>query len=412
MTFDWNLRDAPPRPPQPFQLFDETLRDGLQSPSVTDPPLESKLQLLELMVENGIHSADLGMPGAHRRIFHEVVAMCRHIQRHKLRLDPGCAARTVVADIAPVVEAVQQSGQPLVVYTFIGSSPIRQFAEGWDREFLLRTSLQAIDFAVKEGLEVAFVTEDTVRTPPHLLEQLYRAAVEHGARRLVVCDTVGHATPSGASSLVRWTRQLLKQLGVADRVQVEWHGHNDRGLAVVNALAALEGGAQRLHGCALGIGERVGNTSLDLLLLNLKLVGWVDHDLSGLVRYAQFVSQAVKFPIPSNYPLSGADAFRTATGVHAAAIIKAQRRGDAWLADRVYSGVPATEFGKSQEIEIGHMSGMSNVRYWLEQRGIPPEEDLCHAVLDRAKHCAWTLTDSEILEVVRAHGQNRAPGPR
>jgi 2-isopropylmalate synthase len=175
-------------------------------------------------------------------------------------------------------------------------------------------------------------------------------------------------------------------------------------MALTNAFAAIEAGAHRVHGCGLGVGERVGNTSMDLMLLNAKLMGWIDGDLTNLVPYVQKVSQACKFPIPVNYPLSGADAFRTATGVHAAAIIKAKKRGNEWLADRVYSGVPAGEFGKQQVIEIGHMSGMSNVRYWCEEHGIAASDELCKAILDRAKSCAWTLTDAEILAVVEAQG--------
>jgi 2-isopropylmalate synthase len=231
---------------------------------------------------------------------------------------------------------------------------------------------------------------------------MFRNAVEHGASRLVLCDTVGHATPEGARALVRWTRGLLRSAG-AGGVEIDWHGHNDRGLGVSNSIAALEAGAQRAHACGLGIGERVGNTSMDLLVLNLSLMGWFHHDLSRLVHYVRKVSRACRIPIPVNYPLSGADAFRTATGVHAAAIIKAQKRGNDWLADRVYSGVPAGQFGKKQQIEIGHMSGMSNVKYWLELRGIPAREALCREILRRAKASSWTLTDEEILDAVDAH---------
>lgn len=403
VIFDWNVKEPRPRPSHAFELFDETLRDGLQSPSVFDPPLEDKLEILELMDSVGIRSADIGLPGAGQRAFDDVVAMCRYIQKRKLRIDPGAAARTVLNDIRPVVDAVQASGQKLVLYTFIGSSPIRQWAEQWDLDFLLKTSSEAIDFAVKEGLEVAYVTEDTVRSSPQNLDRLFRNAVDHGARRLVLCDTVGHATPDGTRALLRWTRGLVEGMGVPD-VKLEWHGHNDRGIAVVNAVAAIEAGAERIHGCGLGIGERVGNTSMDQLLLNLKLLGWIDDDVGKLVPYVKKISEACRFPIPRNYPLAGDDAFRTATGVHAAAIIKAKKRGDPWLADRVYSGVPASEFGKEQQIEIGFMSGLSNVRYWLEQRGYPSDDGLCKAILGRAKNCAWTLRDDEILEVMAAYG--------
>jgi 2-isopropylmalate synthase len=405
IIFDWNEGQPSSRPPQPFDFDDETLRDGVQSPSVTDPPLESKLELLELMESIGVRSADIGLPGAGRRAFEDVVAQARHIQSKKLHIEPNCAARTLISDIQPIAEAVQKSGQKIVLYTFIGSSPIRQYAESWDLDFILRSSIQAIDFGVQQGLAVAYVTEDTTRASPENLDRLFRGAVEHGASRLVLCDTVGHATPAGTRALVEWTKKLIASTGAP--VKIDWHGHNDRGMAVSNAIAALEAGAHRVHACGLGIGERVGNTSMDLLLLNLKLMGWIDQDLSQLVAYVRKVSEACEFPIPRNYPLSGEDAFRTATGVHAAAIIKAKALGNAWLADRVYSGVPAGEFGREQEIEIGHMSGMSNVKYWLESRGIRQTEELCKEILSRAKDSNRTLSEAEILSVVE---RNRSRG--
>ncbi|MBS1150597.1 MAG: 2-isopropylmalate synthase/homocitrate synthase family protein [Myxococcaceae bacterium] len=407
IIFDWNEIDARRRPRQPFDLNDETLRDGVQSPSVVDPPVADKLELLSLMDSIGIRSVNIGLPGAGKRAFDDVVAQAKYIQKHKLKLAPNCAARTIEADIAPVAEAAQRSGQKIVLYTFIGSSPIRQWAENWTLDFIQQTSARAIDFAIKEGLEVAYVTEDTTRSSPQSLDLLFRSAIDHGVKRLVLCDTVGHATPVGTRALVEWTRGLVAASG-AD-VLLDWHGHNDRGLAVVNAIAALDAGVNRLHACGLGVGERVGNTSMDLLLLNLKLLGWIDHDLTDLVRYVGKVSQATKVAIPVNYPLTGADAFRTATGVHAAAIIKAKDKGDDWLADRVYSGVPAGDFGLKQVIEIGHMSGMSNVRFWLAQRRITATDELCQTILRAAKATGWTLSEKEILKMIKvpAAGKRR-----
>jgi len=407
IVFDWNELQTAPKPPQPFDLNDETLRDGVQSPSVVDPSIDDKLELIELMASLGIGSVNIGLPGAGKRAFDDVVALAKHIAKKKLQLSPNCAARTVAADIKPVVEAAQKSGQKIIVYTFIGSSPIRQWAEGWSLDFIEKTSAEAIAFAVKEGLDVAYVTEDTTRSQPKNLDVLFRSAIDNGAKRLVLCDTVGHATPAGTRALVEWVKGLISASG-AD-VKLDWHGHNDRGLAVPNALAALEAGVHRLHACGLGVGERVGNTSMDLLLLNLKLLGWYGHDLSKLVDYVRKVSAATKVAIPVNYPLSGGDAFRTATGVHAAAIIKAQSKGDSWLADRVYSGVPAGEFGLEQVIEVGHMSGMSNVKYWLNHRGLKVTDDVVQKVLQKAKSTAWTLSEKEILKVVKPAGSKKKP---
>jgi 2-isopropylmalate synthase len=287
------------------------------------------------------------------------------------------------------------------VYAFIGSSPIRQYVEQWDVSLIAKRSAEAIDVAVKAGLPVAFVTEDTTRSRPDALTTLFRMAVDHGAARVCLSDTVGHATPDGVRNLVQFTRSVIAGTG-AD-VGIDWHGHNDRGFALENAIWALEFGADRVHATALGIGERVGNAPMELLLMNLRLLGQLppERDLTKLVDYCETVARAVHWQIPLNYPLVGRDAFRTATGVHAAAIIKAMQKGDAWLADRVYSGVPAGMFGRHQEIDIGFMSGASNVNYWLRQRKIEPSEDLVAAILEAAKATSHILRDDEVMAVVK-----------
>jgi 2-isopropylmalate synthase len=383
-------------------LDDETLRDGLQSPSVVDPPLDRKIEILHLMNSLGIETADVGLPGAGPRQREAVERLCREIADHGLRIRANCAARTMVVDIQPIADAVQKTGVPIEACVFIGSSPIRQYAEEWDLDRVLHHTQEALAFAIGEGLDVMYVTEDTIRAAPDHLQVLFRAAVDAGAKRLCLCDTVGAAVPRGVANLVRWTRALLDQWGVADRVGIDWHGHRDRGLDVANTIAALEAGATRVHGTALGVGERVGNTPMEQLLVNLKLLGWRHDDLSRLPDYVAAVSQAVGVPIPVNMPIVGRDAFRTATGVHAAAVIKAEHKGAAWLADRVYSGVPASWVGRAQEIEVGHMSGASNVIHYLRTRGLPATPEAVQAVLAVAKQSERLLTDEEILAAARS----------
>jgi 2-isopropylmalate synthase len=403
LVYDWATAGGTQvPPPQLAMLDDETLRDGLQSPSVTDPPTDIKVKILHLMNSLGIETADVGLPGAGPRQQDAVERLCREIADSRLRIKANCAARTMIVDIQPIADVVQKTGVPIEACVFIGSSPIRQYAEEWNLEHILRHTQEAVEFAVREGLEVMYVTEDTIRANPDDLRVLLTAGVEAGARRLCLCDTVGAAVPHGVRSLVSWVRQLLTDLGVADEVGVDWHGHRDRGLDVANTLAAVEAGATRVHGTALGVGERVGNTPMEQLLVNLKLLGWRDDDLTCLPEYVDTVSKAVGVPIPVNTPIVGRDAFRTATGVHAAAVIKAQRKGEAWLADRVYSGVPASWVGREQEIEVGHMSGGSNVLYFLRARGLPHSQEVVEAVLDRAKKSERLLTEEEILEAVRS----------
>ena len=403
--YDWNEKERHgPLLREPPRFVDETIRDGLQSPSVIDPTIDQKMELVRMMDGLGIDAVNLGLPGAGPRACEDVERLARMIVEEGLHIRPNCAARTVEADIRPIVEISQRAGISIEVMAFIGSSPIRGYAEDWDAERLSTLTRDAIAFTVRNSLPASFVTEDTTRSHPRMLDRLFRTAIDAGATRLVLCDTCGHATPDGLRALLGFTRSVLRGLDVEDRVELDWHGHNDRGLALVLSLFALEHGVDRVHGCGLGIGERVGNTSIDLLLLNLYLLGQLDperHELTGLVEYVRKVSEYTGVPIPASYPLSGRDAFRTATGVHAAAVIKAEAKGDFDLADRVYSSVPARAFGRHQEIEIGHYSGKSNVIYWLRRRGIEPTDETVDRVFEAAKRGNRTLEESEVLALVK-----------
>ena len=397
LIYDWNLQDGPELPPgRRYMLDDESLRDGLQSPSVHDPPIEDKLEILHLMEELGIDSVNLGLPGAGPRAQADVERLAREIITHKLKIRPNCAARTHENDIRPIAEISQRVGLAIEAATFLGSSPIRRYAEDWTPDFLLRTTETAVTYARSLGLPVMYVTEDTIRCDPATVKKLYSTAIHCGARAIVLCDTVGHATPRGARNLVRFViEEVVKPSG--EKIRVDWHGHRDRDLAVANSLAAYEAGADQVHGCALALGERVGNTPIDLMLVNLKLAGVIDRDLSRLRDYCEKVAKAARVPIPHNYPVVGRDAFRTATGVHAAAVIKAYHKNDIKLANSVYSGVPSHLFGLDQVIEIGPMSGKSNVIYWLEKRGIAPREALVERIFQAAKQSTRVLTEDEVL---------------
>ncbi|WP_394839058.1 LeuA family protein [Pendulispora rubella] len=400
LIFDWNeLETKDRRAPAGLSIFDETLRDGMQNPSVTSPSIEEKLKILHAMNDIGVDEADIGLPASSPRAFDDCLRICQEVAHCRLPIKVACAGRTVVGDITPMIELSQRAGIPVEVYAFIGSSPIRQYAEDWDVALIAKRSVEAIDAAVAAGLPVAYVTEDTTRSRPETLTTLFRAAIDHGASRICLADTVGHSTPDGVRNLLRFTRALLSEMG-ATHVGIDWHGHNDRGLALENAIRAIECGADRIHATALGVGERAGNVPMELLLMNMKLLGLLDRDVAQLVDYVETVASAIGWIIPPSYPLVGRDAFRTATGVHAAAIIKAMSRGDSWLADRIYSGVPAGSFGLAQEICIGFMSGASNVVHWLRQRGIPASEFLVGEILKAAKSQDHIMTDDEVLRVV------------
>jgi 2-isopropylmalate synthase len=405
LIYDWN-RALPLEllPARRVLLNDETLRDGLQSPSVRDPCIEEKIEILHRMEDLGINSLDLGLPGAGPRAIEQVEALAREIVANRMNIRANCAARTHENDIRPIAEIVGRTGLKIEAATFIGSSPIRRYAEGWTEDFLLQTTEKAVKFAVSLGLESMYVTEDTSRCDPHMVKRLYATAINCGARALVVCDTAGHATPMGAYALVKFViEEVVRPSG--ERIRVDWHGHCDRGFAIANSLAAVAAGADCVHACALGTGERVGNTQMDQMLVNLKLLGvppWDRQDLTKLRDYCTAVSRATGIDIPPNYPVVGEDAFRTATGVHASAVIKALKKNDVELANAVYSGVPSHLFGMEQVIDIGPMSGKSNVLFWLERHGIAASDDVVERIYKRAKNSDHTLSEAEIRACLTA----------
>jgi len=395
--YDWNTATSDMPPLRAVQVDDETLRDGLQSPSVREPGLDEKIGILEQMIALGIRRGDLGLPMSSQR--DDIRGLLRHIADERLPFSPGLAVRTVESDIQHVADLQQEIGIRVKAEAFVGCSRIRQMVEGWDLGFVVDRASKAVKFAKSHDVDIMFVTEDTTRAHPDDLREIYTAAVDAGADEVCIADTVGHSTPWGAAAVVKALRSILEDAGRPE-VLINWHGHSDRGLAVINTLAAGMAGADVLHATALGIGERSGNAPMDQLLVNLKLLGLWEHELTSLPDYVQRVSDAVQIPIPINYPVFGRDAFRTATGVHAAAIAKAEQKGDAELADLVYSGVCASQFGLSQQVEVGRMSGKSNVLFWLASHKLPASDGGVDAILDAARSSRTVLTDQEILAIV------------
>ena len=407
LVHDWNGPFSKTLRPGAPQLLDETLRDGLQSASVRDPSIGAKIELLHFMAELGIESASIGIPCAHPRQFDDALRLAREIAEQRLPIKACCAARTRRADIERVIELSQQAGIPIEVGAFVGSSPIRQYVEGWDLDALERLTADAVSFATGHGLPVLYVTEDTTRSTPAVLSRLYRTAIRNGAARVCIADTVGYATPQGTTRLVKFVAHLIEEMGVA--VEVDWHGHRDRGFDLANCFAAWAAGAQRCHGTALGIGERSGNAAMELLLVNLQLAGWIDRDLTKLCQYVEMAATSMGVDIPPHCPVVGADAFRTATGVHASAIVKAANKGDA-IGEHVYSSVPASMVGKENVIDIGPMSGESNVRHYLARHGLPIDHQVVGQCIDLAKESDKVLSEQQILEIVNSDPSNRESG--
>lgn len=408
LIHDWNIMGERPAYPTEILITDETLRDGLQSPSITHPSIQDKVYLLYLMQDLGIDAADLGLCCAGERFKNDVVVLSREIANQNMPIQPQSAARTAIDDVAPIVDATQEAGIQIEAAIFLGSSPIRQYVEGWELNTLLELTHKSITFAVENDLPVMFVTEDTTRAHPDDLRQIYTEAMRSGAGRICLSDTVGHATPEGVRNLVQFIKGVRDE--VNPDVGIDWHGHRDRGLDIINTLAAIEAGADRVHGCALGIGERSGNTPMEILLINLNLLGISDRDLRKLPEYCQVVADACGAPVPFNYPVIGADSFRTSTGVHAAAVAKALQMEDQWLADRIYCGVPASLVGREQKIEIGPMSGEHNVRYWLTKRGIEVHSIYIEKILAASKRSSTLLSEEEILRMVKVMRERMKAG--
>ena len=407
LIHDWNLvdyeysRDANNHP-HGVWFDDETLRDGLQSPSALNPSIEQKIELLSYMERLGIQKVDLGLPGAGPFHRSHIDAMVSHIIENDYQIRPGAAVRTLMGDIEPLVEMQEKHGVPIQASAFLGTSPIRQFTEGWTMEKLVSTMEKAVSYAVENDVPVMFVTEDTTRSKPEDVKLIYQRAMDLGVRRLCVCDTCGHVTPNGVKQLLSYIdEEVIKDGGYQRRdIEVNWHGHQDRGLGVANNIAAVEAGADVLHGTALGVGERAGNAPLDQTLVNLSLMGIIENDLTLLNEYVHKANEYIKVPLPRNYPVFGEDAFETGTGVHASAVIKAMRKGDHWLADRVYSGVPAADFGLQQVIRVGHMSGRSNILWWLEQNGIEATDELVAHLFEVAKSQPRNMENFEIEQAI------------
>lgn len=407
LIHDWNVIDYeisrnPDNHPHGIWFDDETLRDGLQSPSARNPSIEQKIELLSYMERLGIQKVDLGLPGAGPFHLNHIDTMLSHITENNYQIRPGCAVRTVVSDIEPLIDLQAKHEMQIQASAFLGTSPIRQYAEGWTLERLLSTLEEAVGFAIDNDIPVMFVTEDTTRSKPEDIKAIYTRAIELGADRICVCDTCGHVTPNGVRKLLSFIQdEVIPDAGVQRReIEINWHGHQDRGLGVANNLAAVEAGADVIHGTALGVGERAGNAPLDQTLVNLKLMGVIENDLTLLNEYVRKAHDYIEVALPRNYPVFGEDAFETGTGVHASAVIKAMKKGDHWLADRVYSGVPAQDFGLQQKIRIGHMSGRSNIVWWLEQRGYEASDELVAHMFEIAKNQPRLMADEEVTAVV------------
>lgn len=402
LIFDWN-NDTQSAEKKRIELNDETLRDGLQATYVRHPSLKEKIALLGLMERVGIESANIGFPISGQEQKKDITGLIEYAQAKKFKIRLGCGARILIKDVEAIVDVVEKTGMIVEVGLFVGSSRIRYLVEKWDLRQMGKQVEQSISFAVKKGLPVMFVTEDTTRARPRTLSYLYQVAINSGATRICICDTVGHATPWSTEKLIHFIRSKI--IGANKKIKIDWHGHNDKGLAIANCLAAAKAGVDRIQASALGVGERAGNACLVQVVVNLQNSGFLNKNLKYLEKYSRKAAKVLRVKIPPNYPFIGKDIFKTATGVHAAAIKKAWVLNKPSLAGMVYSAVDPVLLGKKPEILIGPMSGKANVEWTLEELNIKVNPDLIEALLDRAKTKRKILSKAEIIKVSKRFGQ-------
>lgn len=400
LYFEWSTTELAD-PAVNYALMDETLRDGIQAPYVEVPSIEEKLRLVDHMTSVGITAITAGFPGAGRRAYRDCLAIAQYVltQRYPTRL--VYSGRTHPDDVGATCEIAQQAQCEIDAYSFIGISPVRQRVEDWSVEMIERRVIAAARQCDQAGVNFVLVLEDATRCTPCILSRIYDTAVDVGVERIVLCDTVGAATPASTRALVRWSFDHFRRC--AHSMALDWHGHNDRGLALINSLVALDAGCDRIHGTALGIGERAGNTAIDQLILNRYLQHGDDFDLQSLRQYCEYASAVLGISIPVNYPALGSHVFTTSAGVHAAAILKAQQTGDNDLLDGVYSSVPARIFGRRQEVLVDGSSGASNVKFWLTEHGYEPKPHLVSHVLEAAKSANRPLTAQQIGNLIDSH---------
>jgi 2-isopropylmalate synthase len=400
--FNWNnLRIEAPLQKLPYSgtIFDETLRDGLQAPYVHAITPEQKLSIVDHMVRCGVRSADLGFPGSGPAAQRECAKIAKYIVANGYPLQQAYAGRTHPADIHAICEIAQEAGVGVDAYIFIGVSPIRQYVEDWNIALIQSNIRKSVAECEREGVEFVLVLEDTVRCTPEVLERVYDVAIDTGVRRVTLCDTVGAALPSGTASLIHWSNYYFSYHG--HPVTFEWHGHNDRGLALINSLTALALGCDRVHGTILGVGERAGNAALDQLMINTHLDRHGRYDLTALRDYCEHAASALGVSIPQNYPAMGRDVFKTSAGVHASAIMKAHEKGNTSVKDAIYSSVPASLLGRGQEVLIDASSGANNVKYWLTINGYRKDNaDAIKKVLIMAKAGHGPLSDDQIRRII------------
>ena len=382
-----------------IEINDETLRDGLQATYVKHPSIKEKIEFLLASDKLGIDSINIGFPVTSDKSKKEIIRITNFAKEEGLKIKIECGGRILKEDVEAIIDVSQKTGVQIIAGLFIASSKIRYIVENWDLKEMGKLIEQNISLAVKNNLDVMFVSEDTSRAYPKTVSYLYNAAIDAGAKRLCICDTVGESNPYSAYNLVSFVKNNIIKKN--KKIKIDWHGHNDRGLATANSLAAIAAGADCIQVAALGVGERAGNTVMEEILINLHKEGLIKANLEHLENYSKIASKILKMKIRPNAPVIGSDIFKTATGVHASAIKKALQLKNKFLAENVYTSISPSSLGRKHEILIGPVSGKSNVEWYLKKKRIKPTAALTDLILNKARIERRILTEKDIDLIIK-----------
>lgn len=396
--YDWDKEGSEKLKSSSFRLLDTTLRDGLQTPGIIQPSLEDKLRVIDYDAQLGIEAIDVCLPAdPSTRYFQEGVKCANYINTKYPQTEIFVLARTIQSDVNATMQFAQDAGCKVSVILFRGSSDLRLLAEDWHEDSIINDMGKFTKQLVGKGLNVTCATEDSTRTRPDFLKQIFEAGRAEGANEFCIADTVGYADPWGIKNEVSWLKQDVLD---DNNLQIQYHGHNDTGNAVSNSIAAIAAGAKTIHVTHIGMGERAGNASTEGVLANLTRRGINKYDLHKVVEGSNFVAEAFGVKIPNNHPLIGADVFSTESGIHAAGIDNARKKG-LNVSGIIYSAVSPEVVGRETIVNIGPLGGIHSVKWVLDRMGVPSSAELTSALLMQARIQNRALTPSEIKAVVR-----------
>ena len=379
--------------------IEDDIRDALQSVRTVQPLLSERKALLDLSAKVGIQYSFLGFPAASQNETNLVTALVKHIADEKIPIEPVLMARALENDVKRIIEIQNETSYAVAADIFINTSALRLKIEGWTLDTIINKIKKSHHLSVNNNLKYRISLEDSARTAPDSIEILIKEIINLGIKTIVLCDTVGDCLPSGASNLTSFVMDIISKENVD--VEIGWHGHNDKGLSLANALASVEAGATIISGTFTGIGERTGNIPLEQIIYILSQNGNQLYDLKYLKPLCDMLSATTKTKIPYSLPIIGKDAFSTSTGTHVAAIYKAKEFGQSFE-DLMYSGVAASDLERRQTLLIGPNSGRSAIIAALEEIQIVATENTVTSILDYCKKQNHCLENSaELLEVIR-----------